>query len=249
MASPIHVHEDKASASTSVSKATEPQQSGIIKTFTMHIHPSQGYYEHKKNIRLSPTHGPWPKAGTQRQEDQDFVYLALKDVVPNTIAQTGMCDWHTGSQLSGEPVSLRAQAANARLWHIKERQMRRKRQGHSMQAHLGGDLTTVTSLASLGASTDEARREGPTPDLQDGMETDSIQETGSPAAVAPTPTPAFIRRKQFKLNPLADGKHSKIGKKVGEVGNWYTWKSVFNDSQTGAVKLPKLPAEPLDGQR
>ncbi|KAL1875360.1 hypothetical protein Daus18300_003099 [Diaporthe australafricana] len=250
VASPIHVHEDKdgagAGAGASISKATESQQSGILKAFTMHIHPSQGYYEHKKNIRLSPTHGPWPKAGAQRQEDQDFVYLALKDVVPNTIAQTGMCDWHTGSQLSGEPVSLRAQAADARLWHIKERQVRKRRKGHGMQAHLGGDLTTVTSLEALGGSTDEAQREGPMPGLQDSMETGSIQENGSPAAQASTP--AFIRRKQAKLNALANGKHSKIINKVGEVGNWYTWKSVFN-RKTDAVKLPELPAEPLDGQR
>ncbi|KAI3394667.1 hypothetical protein diail_2414 [Diaporthe ilicicola] len=255
VASPIHVHEEKDSASTSISasKATESQQPGIVKTFTMHINPSQSYYEHKKNIRLSPTHGPWPKAGAQQQEDHDFVYLALKDVVPNSIAQTGLCDWHTGSQLSGEPVSLRAREADARLWHIKERQMRKRRKGQGIQAHIGAELTAVTSLDALSMSTNGTDRERPAHGLQNRIETDPTQGTGSPvdwaASPSPSPTPAWIRRQQFKLNALADGgKHGKIAKKIGKLGNWYGWVSVAN-SQADDVKPPELPTEPVDGQR
>ncbi|KAJ0107382.1 pal1-like protein [Diaporthe amygdali] len=242
VASPMQVHEDKGNSSTSVANSTEPRGSGIVKTFTVRINPSQSYYEHKKNIRLSPTHGAWPKTHTGR-EDQDFVYFALKDVVPNNIAQEGLCDWHTGSQLSGESASMRAQAADARLWHIKERQMRKRNKAQGTQAHLGGDLTAVTSLGALGGSTDEARRERPVSGLQRGTGADSTNETGS----ATTPTPAWIRRAQFSLNPLADGKHHKISKRIGHLGQRYEWKSVFN-READTVNLPETPREPLDGK-
>ena len=249
VASPIKVHEERGT-STSVAKSAESQQtSDIVKTFTMHINPSQSYYEHKKNIRLSPTHGPWPKADSPqtRREDQDFVFLALKDVVPNTIAHAALCDWHTGGQLSGEPVSLRAQAADARLWHIRERQERKKTRGggKGVRAQLGGDLTAITSLDAFTGSTNKARRQEQSPDLQNGADADSTQGAGS---VAPQPKgPAWVRRKQFKLNPLAERTHSKIVKKEGVMGNWFEWKSVFN-SQADAVKLPEPPTEPLDGK-
>lgn len=251
VASPIKVHEEKGSStSTKVARAPEPQQgSDIVKTFTMHINPSQSYYEHKKNIRLSPTHGPWPKADSPqtRSEDQDFVFLALKDVVPNTIAHAGLCDWHTGGQLSGEPVSLRAQAADARLWHIKERQERKKTKsrGKGVQDQLGAHLTAVTSLDAFYGSTNGAQRQGQSPDPQNGADVDSTQGAGSPAP--PPKGPAWVRRKQFKLNPLADRTHSKIVKREGVMGNWFEWKSLFN-SQADAVKLPEPPTEPLNGK-
>lgn len=250
VASPIKVQAEKGGHSTSVAKAAEPQRSDIVKTFTMHINPSQSYYEHKKNIRLSPTHGPWPKADSPqtRREDRDFVYLALKDVVPDTIAHAGLCDWHTGGQLSGEPVSLRAQAADARLWHIKERQERKetRNRAKSAQAQLGDELTAVSSLDALCGSTNESQGQGQSPALQNVADTDSTtQEAGSPA---PSPKgPAWVRRKHIKLNPLANGTHSKIVKKEGVMGNWFDFRSVFK-SQADAIKQPEAPTEPLDGK-
>lgn len=246
VASPIEVYQERGSrgASKPVAKAAEPQPNDIVKTFTIRINPSQSYYEHKTNIRLSPTHGPWPKVDSAQtsREDQDFVYLALKDVVPDSIARTGLCDWNTGGQLSGEPVSMRAQAADARLWHIKERQARRtaRDRGEGPQAQLGGDLTAVSSLDALCRSTNEAQRQGPPTDLENGADADSTEMAGPPAAppkapaprrkapAAPPKAPAWVRRKDFKLNPLADGKHSKIIKKVGVLGNKVDWKSIIN---------------------
>lgn len=256
VAAPIKVHHEKNSggASNPRAKAAETQPNDIVKTFTLRINPSQSYYEHKTNIRLSPTHGPWPEFDSAqiRREDQDFVYLALKDVVPDNIARTGLCDWHTSGQLSGEPVAMRAQAADARLWHIKERQKRRmvRDRGSGLQAQLGGDLTAVSSLDALCGSTDEGQRQGPSTDIQNGADADLTEVAGPPAPppkvpvpppkaaasppkapAAPPKTPAWVRRKQTKLNPLADGKHSKIIKKLGvQVGvqkGSHKWKSVF----------------------
>lgn len=256
VASPIKVHEEKDSqgANTRVAKEAEPRPTDIVKTFTMRINPSQSYYEHKTNIRLTPTHGPWPKADSAqtRREDRDFVFLALRDVVPGSIASAGLCDWQTGGQLSGEPVSMRAQAADARLWHIKERQARRraggKGKGKGAQAQLGGDLAAVTSLDALCESMNEGPRPGPSTG-QNQAGADLTEEAGSPAPPpAPPPKgPAWVRRMQFKLNPLADGKHNKIAKK-DVPGDRYLWKSVLN-SQADNVKLPEPPSEPLDGER
>lgn len=256
MASPIKVHEEKDSRGTNprAAREAEPQPNDIVKTFTMRINPSQSYYEHKTNIRLTPTHGPWPRVDSAqtRREDRDFVFLALRDVVPDTIARAGLCDWQTGGQLSGEPVSMRAQAADARLWHIKERQARRRAggKGKGPQAQLGGDLTAVTSLDALWASTNEAQPQAAAPDpQQDGVGADSAREAGPPAPPPKDPAwvPAWVRRRQIKLNPLADGRHSKITKK-DVPGNLYSWKSVLN-SQADNVKLPEPPTEPLDGER
>lgn len=215
----------------------------------MHINPSQSYYEHKKNIRLSPTHGPWPKADSPqtRREDRDFVYLALKDVVPNTIAHSGLCDWHTGGQLSGEPVSLRAQAADARLWHIRERQQRKKNKdvGKGAQAQMGGDLTSVTSLDAPSGSTNGAQPRAQPADVQNGSDAGPTQRTRPPAP--PPKAPAWARRLQVKLNPLADRKHSDIVKKEGIMGKPMYWRSVLN-SQADAVKPPEPATELVGGK-
>lgn len=250
VASPIKVQEEKGKGiGTSVAQAAEPRRSDLVKTFTMQIKPSQSYYEHKKNIRLSPTHGPWPKADSPQtsREDRDFVYLALKDVVPNTIAHAGLCDWHTGGQLSGEPVSLRAQAADARLWHIRERQQRKRNKdvGKGEQAQMGGDLTSVTSPDALCGSTGGVQRQAQPADVQNGSDADPTQEAGPPAPLLKAP--AWIRRLQFKLNPIADRKHSKVVKKEGIMGKPMYWRSVLH-SQDDTVKPRKPPSQPVDGK-
>lgn len=255
VASPIKLHEERDTRGASTAKAAQPQPTDIVKTFTMHINPSQRYYQHKTNIRLSPTHGPWPKVDSAqtRREGQDFVYLALKAVVPDSIARAGLCDWHTGGQLSGEPVSMRAQATSAKLWHIRERQERKRGRDRAKetQARLGGDLTAVSSLDALCGSTNEAQRQGPPADLQNRADGESAEEVGSPTPPPPK-VPAWVRRKQFKLNPLADKTHSKIIKKQGAPyqaqGNWWEFKSVLN-SQADNINLPEPPTEPVDGER
>ncbi|POS70596.1 hypothetical protein DHEL01_v211009 [Diaporthe helianthi] len=247
VASPIKVHEEKGPGpGTSVAQAAESQRSDLVRTFTMQINPSQSYYEHKKNIRLSPTHGPWPKTDSPqtRREDRDFVYLALKDVVPNTIARSGLCDWQTGGQLSGEPVSLRAKAEDARLWHIRERQQRKKSKdvGQGVQAHQGSDLTTITSIDALYQHTTRARQQGQQgqpADIENGDSSDPAKEARStaPPPEAPPRTPAWIRRLQFKLNPIADRTHSDTIKKEGVMGKGFDWNSVLK-SQADNVKPP-----------
>lgn len=161
VASPIHIHEDNGKPPRPGEKA----QSDMVKTFTMHISPSQSYYEHKTNIRLSPIHGPWPKTPAQ---DQDFVYFALKEVVPRDIAQEGLCDWHTGGQLSGEPASIRAQHANSRLWHIRERQMRR-RTSREVEVDQDSALVAMKSLGGSGQLPSQGGLNGSAPGNPEAM--------------------------------------------------------------------------------
>lgn len=63
-------------------------------------------------------------------------------------------------------------------------------------------------------------------------------------------TPAWVRRKMFQLNPLANGKHYKIAKKMPidnlkSAWKWYDFKPVYN-SQMDNVKLPRM--ERLEGK-
>lgn len=261
VAPPIQTHEDSARFPSPARNA----QSDMVKTFTMHINPSQSYYEHKTNIRLSPIHGPWPKTPEQ---DQDFVYFALREVVPNDIAQEGLCDWHTGGQLSGEPAAIRAQHANSKLYHIRERQLRR-RKSRELEEDGGSALVAMKSLDGPGQPVNKQGVYGSTPERTEEMK--HREQHQEQMATAPDPfaemerlargedygkpapqpkAPAWVRRKQVKLNPLADGKRYKIDKKAPPVpdlkseGRWYEFKSVYDKSQVSHkrqmddVKLP-----------
>lgn len=97
-------------------------ESDLIKTFKLHINPSQSYYGHKTTINRNALHGRWPKTPI---EDQDYIYFALRAVVPNNVACIGLCDWHTGGQLSEDAKILRNSEDTAKYWHIRDRQMRR----------------------------------------------------------------------------------------------------------------------------
>ncbi|KUI74111.1 hypothetical protein VM1G_09908 [Cytospora mali] len=257
VAAPIQIHENKARLPPSPDRAAQASPNDMVKTFTMHINPSQSYYEHKTNIRLSPIHGPWPKTPEQ---DQDFVYFALKEVVPNDIAREGLCDWHSGGQLSGEPAAIRAQHEHSRLWHIRERQMRR-RKTKELEEDGDGALVALKSLDGQEKPADQQRDgldETASGDLegiksqgppQEQALSDPFEEMermargadyGKPAPKEPVP--AWVRRKQVKLNPLADGKHYKIDKKVPLHDPRNPWKQfefkyIYN-SQMDKVKLP-----------
>lgn len=126
VAAPIEMHELKDGTGQDHERLSRPESTlpDPIKTFKVHINPSNDYYDHKTTIRRNPLHGRWPQT---LDEDQDSVYFALKNVVPDNIARKALCDWHTGGQLSEDAKILRASGGEiAKDWHILERQMRRK---------------------------------------------------------------------------------------------------------------------------
>lgn len=139
VASPILIHEEKQSDEQDWEKVlnTDNEQSDLIKTFTLHIRHSQGHYEHKSIIRRNVLHGPWPKS---LEEDQDFVGVALKQVVPNDLAAPGLCDWHTGGQLLEELKHIRSSGESSKNWHVRDRILRRKLR----QTSSSGKETLVT---------------------------------------------------------------------------------------------------------
>ncbi len=93
------------------------------KSFVLNIFPSDGY-KHKTFIRQSPLHGPWPKAGLEKET---FVYNALREVMPDGPGAEAFCDWQTGGQLSDEARMERSQEESAKLAHINDRRSRRQR--------------------------------------------------------------------------------------------------------------------------
>ncbi|ROV87047.1 hypothetical protein VMCG_10860 [Cytospora schulzeri] len=276
VASPIHVHEESNNGRPPRPGVNNKAQSpdDMVKTFTMHINPSQSYYEHKTNIRLSPIHGPWPRTPEQ---DQDSVYFALREVVPSDMAREGLCDWHTGGQLSGEPASIRAQHANSKLWHIRERQMRKRKNQEVEESENGGALVAFKSLgrpvqpASRGRL-DESAPEKENPEVMELRDHDQeraavppdpfaemerLARGGDKRKPAPQPTlPALVRRKQVKLNPLADGRRYRMDKKVPVPGlkgsgKWYEYRQIYkgqSDSYRRQMDEVKLPIEHMDGK-
>lgn len=142
VAAPIEIHEVKDDDPDLAQPPAPESISDPIKTFTVHINPSQSYYSHKEQIRLNPIHGPWPRT---LREDQDFIYFALKKVIPNNFALQGLCDWHTGGQLSEAAKHLRMAKAGGKLWHIHQRQLRRENRSTANNG-TGDELVTWTSL-------------------------------------------------------------------------------------------------------
>ncbi|ROW13284.1 hypothetical protein VPNG_05529 [Cytospora leucostoma] len=276
VASPIQIHEEatkmaRTSPNPGAEEQQQAQQSDMVKTFTLYINPSQSYYEHKTNVRLSPIHGPWPKT---LEQDQDFIYFALKEVVPDDMTRAGLCDWHTGGQLSGEPAAIRAQQEHSKLWHIRERQMRRKKD-KEVEKDEDSALVAIKGLAKSDPRVAAGRADSTHPAASEYSEgerssqqnqertlfSDPFEEMARQAqregsGEKPTPPsrkgPAWVRRKQIRLNPLADGKHRKVDKKAPlpdpkGAGKWFEFRSVFN-SQMDNVRFPPLD-RPLEGKR
>ncbi|KAF3761027.1 hypothetical protein M406DRAFT_108355 [Cryphonectria parasitica EP155] len=153
IAAPIEIHESEHGYSHDPADHTSPEStttSDPITNFTMYIHPSQSYYEHRTAIRLNPIHGRWPKT---LEEDQDFVYSALKKVVPRNVAQNGLCDWQTGGQLMEDAKLIRTSQTAGKLWHIMERRMRR--QNRAEQGEAENELVLWTSLDEAKMRRDE----------------------------------------------------------------------------------------------
>lgn len=118
-----------------------PQRSGPVKTFTLQMRPSQRKYAHRTEIRRNPIHFRWP---TTPKEEQDSIFWALRDVVPDNIAREGLCDWHTGGQFSDDAQAMRISADHAELWNQYERQHKYDRPTN--QTLIEGELVTWKSV-------------------------------------------------------------------------------------------------------
>lgn len=121
----IEIHEEEDVHGRDHERPSKPElaQSELIRTFKVHINPSNDYYDHRTTIRRNPLFGPWPQT---LDEDQDSIYFALKNVVPDNIARKALCDWNTGGQLSEDAQILRASDGKlAKDWAVYERQVRK----------------------------------------------------------------------------------------------------------------------------
>lgn len=143
VASPIDIHFIEGRNDIVKREQATPSiaESGPIKTFTLWVKPSESSYNHKSNIRRNPIHGPWPEV---KKSDHDFAYYALKEVVPDSIAQHGLCDWTTGGQLSEDVKLARADQGSGAIWQIRDRiERRRNREKANEDEH---ELTSWVSL-------------------------------------------------------------------------------------------------------
>jgi len=114
---------------TAKKAAGGPKDLGRVsqKSFVLSIYSSGDNYKHKTIVRRAPLHGPWPNSG---DEKNTFVYNALKDVVPDGLGTEGLCDWHTGGQLSDDARIQRSeeeQAVQEQISHVVARKHRSKR--------------------------------------------------------------------------------------------------------------------------
>lgn len=173
----IETHESKDG------QGQDPAESDLIKTFKLHINPSQSYYGHKTTINRNALHGRWPRT---LDEDQDFVYYALKEVVPNNVACNGLCDWHTGGQLSEDAKVLRNSEETAKFWHIRDRQIRRM--NHRSAVHRDEDeLLAWTSVVPEIRLRDEEFQRA----LQSADDGDSLGTIPGAPHMSTSQSPAF----------------------------------------------------------
>lgn len=145
VASPIELHFVEGESETTERSQTAPSsaESDPIKTFTLWVELSQSHYRHKTRVRMNPIHGPWPVV---KKTDHDFAYFALKEVVPESLAQQGLCDWVTGGQLSEDVKLARADEDVSKSWQLRATiQRRRNRERSSANKQ---ELTSWTSIKS-----------------------------------------------------------------------------------------------------
>lgn len=140
----------------------EPARSGPAKTFSIYLHASQRHYAHRTEVRRNPIHGRWPSTA---KEEQDTVYWALREVVPDNIAREGLCDWHTGGQFSDDAQAMRISADHAELWHQYERQHKHERP--SRQTLMPEELVTWKSVVERAVNIPGSQQpeQAPNPDL------------------------------------------------------------------------------------
>lgn len=156
VASPINLHFIEGESQTVKREQADPSTAGSdpIKTFTLWVKPSGNDYNHKTIIRRNPIHGPWPEV---KKSDHDFAYYALKEVVPDSVAQHGLCDWTTGGQLSEDVKLARLDEGSGENWHIRDRiERRRNRKKATVESN---ELVTWTSIKDALQPRDESRNE------------------------------------------------------------------------------------------
>ncbi|ETS82141.1 hypothetical protein PFICI_07143 [Pestalotiopsis fici W106-1] len=109
---PVEQWRRRGSKSTGTGDTTAEISMGLIsKTFTIHVFPANASFNHKRAVELSPLHGPWP-----RNDGYDtFVSLALKKSIPGSRMSPGLRDWHTGRQLSQDPMGHEDEGAESLL--------------------------------------------------------------------------------------------------------------------------------------
>lgn len=142
-AAPIELHFVQGEDQKIKREQVDPSiaQSDPIKTFTLWAKPSGTRYNHKTTIRRNPIHGPWPEA---EKSDHDFTYFALKEVVPASLAQHGLCDWTTGGQLSEDAKLARQEETAGGQWQIRDRIARRRN-----REKVAADKDELTSWKSI----------------------------------------------------------------------------------------------------
>lgn len=143
VAAPIELHFVEGEDQKIKREQVDPSisQSDPIKTFTLWAKPSGTRYNHKTNIRRNPIHGPWPEA---EKSDHDFTHFALKEVVPASLAQHGLCDWITGGQLSEDAKLARQEETAGGQWQIRDRIARRRN-----REKVAADKDELTSWKSI----------------------------------------------------------------------------------------------------
>ncbi|KAJ4413872.1 hypothetical protein N0V82_008273 [Gnomoniopsis sp. IMI 355080] len=154
VASPIDLHFIEGENQTVKREQADPStaESDPIKTFTLWVKPSGNEYNHKTIIRRNPIHGPWPEV---KKSDHDFAYYALKEVVPDSVAQHGLCDWTTGGQLSEDVKLARTDEESGGHWHIRDRIERRRNRTKATVD--GNEMVSWTSIKAALQPRDEAR--------------------------------------------------------------------------------------------
>ncbi|CAN8106415.1 unnamed protein product [Discula destructiva] len=160
VAAPIEIHQAEPDATPS--EQTFPtQESDPIKTFKIWLQLTGSRYNHKTKIRWNPIHGRWPAV---QRDEQDFVYYALREVVPDNIAHHGLCDWVAGKQLSEDAKLARGDEEVAADWQVAER-LERRRNRESLQAD-DYELVSWTSVSRRLRSADDnmAERSAETPE-------------------------------------------------------------------------------------
>lgn len=123
VAVPLEIHMVDQDAQDDERRPAQDFGSDPIKTFKVHINPSQDYYPHKRAIERNSLHGPWPETF---KEDQDFTYFALSEAIPANMAKEGLCDWTTGGQLNEDVKHMRSMDPASHEWHIQQRKLRKQ---------------------------------------------------------------------------------------------------------------------------
>lgn len=143
LAAPVQIHRANPDAAPSP-QSVPSQESNPVKTFKLWMNFADKMYSHKTTIRQRPIHGRWPAA---LKKDQDFMYYALREVVPDSMVQHGLCDWSTGGQLSDDRFLARTDEKVGANMQAAERIARRR--NREMLQESEHELVSWTSVRDM----------------------------------------------------------------------------------------------------